>query len=100
MTETIRYAWGQSSLGKFLAAMSARGLVLMEFGDPGSAAVDALRTRFPVAEVIEDPAFMTETLKRLGEPEEIGEAVVWLCSDHASYVTGLPMPVDGGFMAQ
>jgi NAD(P)-dependent dehydrogenase (short-subunit alcohol dehydrogenase family) len=38
-------------------------------------------------------------LKRLGEPEEIGEAVAWLCSDHASYVTGLPMPVDGGFMA-
>jgi len=38
-------------------------------------------------------------MKRLGEPEEIGEAVAWLCSDHASYVTGLPMPVDGGFMA-
>ena len=31
--------------------------------------------------------------------EEIGEAVAWLCSDRASYVTGLPMPVDGGFMA-
>ncbi len=41
----------------------------------------------------------SEPLKRLGEPEEIGEAVAWLCSDHASYVTGLPMPVDGGFMA-
>jgi len=39
-------------------------------------------------------------LKRLGEPAEIGETVAWLCSDHASYVTGLPMPVDGGFMAQ
>src|SRR5271163_1055286 len=38
-------------------------------------------------------------IKRLGEPEEIGEAVAWLCSDRASYVTGLPMPVDGGFMA-
>ena len=41
----------------------------------------------------------SEPLKRLGEPEEIGEAVAWLCSDRASYVTGLPMPVDGGFMA-
>ncbi len=39
-------------------------------------------------------------LKRLGEPSEIGETVAWLCSDQASYVTGLPMPVDGGFMAQ
>ena len=42
----------------------------------------------------------SEPLKRLGEPEEIGEAVAWLCSERASYVTGLPMPVDGGFMAQ
>jgi NAD(P)-dependent dehydrogenase (short-subunit alcohol dehydrogenase family) len=41
----------------------------------------------------------SEPLKRLGEPEEIGEAVAWLCSDRSSYVTGLPMPVDGGFMA-
>jgi NAD(P)-dependent dehydrogenase (short-subunit alcohol dehydrogenase family) len=39
-------------------------------------------------------------LKRLGEAEEIGETVAWLCSDRASYVTGLPMPVDGGFLAQ
>jgi NAD(P)-dependent dehydrogenase (short-subunit alcohol dehydrogenase family) len=39
-------------------------------------------------------------LGRLGEAEEIGETVAWLCSDKASYVTGLPMPVDGGFMAQ
>ncbi|MBE3602877.1 SDR family oxidoreductase [bacterium] len=42
----------------------------------------------------------SEPLKRLGEPSEIGEAVAWLCSDRASYVHGLPMPVDGGYMAQ
>jgi NAD(P)-dependent dehydrogenase (short-subunit alcohol dehydrogenase family) len=42
----------------------------------------------------------TEPLKRLGEPSEIGETVAWLCSDRASYVHGLPMPVDGGYMAQ
>jgi NAD(P)-dependent dehydrogenase (short-subunit alcohol dehydrogenase family) len=41
-----------------------------------------------------------EPLKRLGEPSEIGETVAWLSSDRASYVHGLPMPVDGGFMAQ
>lgn len=37
---------------------------------------------------------------RLGKPEEIAEAAVWLCSDAASFVTGFPMPVDGGYMAQ
>jgi len=41
-----------------------------------------------------------EPLRRFGQPEEIGEAVAWLCSDRASYVTGLPMPVDGGAVAQ
>lgn len=41
-----------------------------------------------------------EPLKRLGEPSEIGEAVAWLCSDAASYVTGHAMSVDGGYMAK
>jgi NAD(P)-dependent dehydrogenase (short-subunit alcohol dehydrogenase family) len=49
---------------------------------------------------LEERYVRSEPLKRLGEPEEIGEAVAWLCSERASYVTGLPMPVDGGFMAQ
>lgn len=39
-------------------------------------------------------------LKRLGSPEEVAEAVVWLCSDAASYVTGHALVVDGGRMAQ
>ena len=37
---------------------------------------------------------------RLGRPDEIAEAVVWLCSDAASFVTGHSFPVDGGYVAQ
>jgi len=37
---------------------------------------------------------------RRGKPEEVAEAVVWLCSDAASYITGITMPVDGGILAQ
>src|SRR5580700_401793 len=36
---------------------------------------------------------------RMGNPEEIAEMVVWLCSDRASYVSGAAYNVDGGWMA-
>jgi NAD(P)-dependent dehydrogenase (short-subunit alcohol dehydrogenase family) len=42
----------------------------------------------------------TEPLGRVGTPEEVAEAVVWLCSDAASFVTGHTMTVDGGYVAQ
>ncbi len=41
-----------------------------------------------------------EPVARMGKPEEVAEAVVWLCSDAASFVTGLAMAVDGGMVAQ
>jgi NAD(P)-dependent dehydrogenase (short-subunit alcohol dehydrogenase family) len=38
--------------------------------------------------------------KRMGEPEEVAEAVLFLSSSKASFVTGHPLLVDGGFVAQ
>jgi len=37
---------------------------------------------------------------RLGTPEEVAEAIVWLCSEAASFITGHALAVDGGFLAQ
>lgn len=41
-----------------------------------------------------------EPLGRLGKPEEIASVVTWLCSSGASFVTGQPLAVDGGWVAQ
>jgi NAD(P)-dependent dehydrogenase (short-subunit alcohol dehydrogenase family) len=38
-------------------------------------------------------------MKRFGEPEELIGTAIWLCSDAARFVTGIVVPVDGGFMA-
>ncbi len=64
-------------------------------------------TRTPLVQSVidHDPEHETravarQPLGRLGRPEEIAAAVVWLSSDAASFVTGHTMLVDGGFVAQ
>jgi NAD(P)-dependent dehydrogenase (short-subunit alcohol dehydrogenase family) len=51
-----------------------------------------------------DPAAMKEFLRdqpigRMGRAEEIAATVLWLCSEGASFVLGVALPVDGGFVA-
>ncbi len=59
-----------------------------------------------IERIIEQNPQVEETIKagtpngRIGEPEEVAEAVIWLCSDKASLVTGQSLPVDGGWLAQ
>jgi NAD(P)-dependent dehydrogenase (short-subunit alcohol dehydrogenase family) len=48
---------------------------------------------------VEKQFISMEPVGRMGNPEEVAEAVMWLCSDAASFVTGHSMPVDGGWIA-
>lgn len=41
-----------------------------------------------------------EPIGRMGEPEEVADAVIWLCSKASSFITGIALPVDGGWTAQ
>jgi NAD(P)-dependent dehydrogenase (short-subunit alcohol dehydrogenase family) len=52
----------------------------------GKAYVEEIEQRHPVG--------------RLGEPREVGEAIAFLASDAASFITGAVLPVDGGYLAQ
>jgi NAD(P)-dependent dehydrogenase (short-subunit alcohol dehydrogenase family) len=49
---------------------------------------------------LKDKLVSIEPIARMGKPSEIAEAVTWLLSDAASFVTGAAMPVDGGMIAQ
>ncbi|MDZ7881130.1 MAG: SDR family oxidoreductase [Saprospiraceae bacterium] len=40
-----------------------------------------------------------QAMKRMGQPEEVADVILWLCSDQASFITGLAMPVDGGALS-
>ncbi len=48
----------------------------------------------------ESQAVRETPMRRMASAEEVAEAVVWLCSDKASFVTGVAMPVDGGLVAR
>ena len=93
MREIIRFAWGTSSLGDFVVAMSDKGIVALEFSSMHTAMEEALRIRFPdahlerhqeeladvmaiVAGVIDDPAADCDLpLDLRGTPYEVK---VWL----------------------
>jgi len=59
----------------------------------------------PMIDRLRDDPVLAEALAtmhpmgRMGRPDEIARAVVWLCSDAASFVTGHTMVVDGGNLA-
>src|SRR5215471_1969415 len=65
MREIIRFAWATSSLGDFIVATSDKGLVALEFSSHHSAAEDALRDRFPEADVVDSRTELADVLNTI-----------------------------------
>lgn len=67
---------------------------------PGTIATPMVERMTTSGELDPQGAIAAIPMGRLGRPEEIAAAVLWLCSDAASYVTGVALPVDGAYTAQ
>jgi NAD(P)-dependent dehydrogenase (short-subunit alcohol dehydrogenase family) len=63
---------------------------------PGAILTDQLIRAGAAAQEIAAEAM---PVKRVGQPGEVADAVVWLCSDHARFVTGTTLTIDGGKLA-
>jgi NAD(P)-dependent dehydrogenase (short-subunit alcohol dehydrogenase family) len=47
-----------------------------------------------------DEALANQPIARLGRADEMAAAVLWLCSPGASFVLGVALPIDGGYVAR
>jgi NAD(P)-dependent dehydrogenase (short-subunit alcohol dehydrogenase family) len=67
---------------------------------PGTIATPMVTDMIAKGELDTAEAIANQPINRLGEPEEIAAAVLWLCSPGASFVVGVALPVDGGYTAR
>jgi NAD(P)-dependent dehydrogenase (short-subunit alcohol dehydrogenase family) len=67
---------------------------------PGTVRTPMIEHLFETYPGMEEPFRNAHPIGRFAEPEEIAHAVVWLCSDAASFMTGHPLVIDGGLVAQ
>jgi NAD(P)-dependent dehydrogenase (short-subunit alcohol dehydrogenase family) len=105
---------GFASAGAYTAAkhglLGLTRVAALEYGSK-NIRVNAVCPAFIVTPMLERAGFTSNpdlrkmleglhAVKRMGQPEEIAEVVLFLCSDKASFVTGAPILVDGGYCAQ
>lgn len=85
MTETLAVEWASLGITVNAIGPGAIDTPMVAASDMSKEEMDAMVSVIP--------------LKRIGKPEEVSSAVVFLASDEASYVTGTTLYVDGGWLA-
>jgi NAD(P)-dependent dehydrogenase (short-subunit alcohol dehydrogenase family) len=91
-----------SGLTKHLAVeWAARGIRVNAVA-PGTIKTDRVRMLAdePGGKEYLDSIRRMHPMGRLGEPSEVAQAILFLASDEASFITGVILPVDGGYLAQ
>ncbi|MBI2109393.1 MAG: SDR family oxidoreductase [Parcubacteria group bacterium] len=85
MTETLAIEWAPLGITVNAIGPGAIDTPMVTAAEMSKEALDAMIATIP--------------LKRIGKPEEVSAAIVFLASDEASYVTGATLYVDGGWLA-
>ncbi len=88
---------GVIALTQAAAMEYAKSGIRINVVSPGAIETEMLAT-IPAPQLAQIIAM--HPIGRSGKPKEVAEAVVWLCSDAASFVTGHNMMIDGGYTAQ
>ncbi len=87
---------GVEALTKTAAAEYATRSIRVNSICPGGIETEAIARYFEHFPEIKEKTIGTHAMRRLGRPEEIADAVVYLASDRSSFVTGHALHVDGG----
>ena len=91
---------GVVGLTKTAALEHGRDQIRVNAVLPGGIDTPMIRAARAASSVTPPDEFGLSLFGRLGTPEEVAEACLWLCSDRSSYVTGHSLAVDAGFLAR
>ncbi len=89
---------GVISLTEHAAVLHAKDNIRVNAIAPGLVRTQVVQKLF-TKEVQDQMAGSTQPIARIIEPEEIADAVIFLCSERAAMITGVTMPVSGGYNA-
>ena len=98
MSAYVASKFGVNGLTKALALEYADANIRINAVMPGPIETPMMDGVRQVTPGIDEQFVSLVPAKRIGQPGEVAEAVLWLCSDAASYVTGTNIPVDGGML--
>lgn len=88
---------GVLGLTKSAAAEYAAKGIQINAVCPGTIDTPMVKEMFRLGDLSEDAAKKLAPINRLGQPQEVADAVLWLCSPQSSFVVGQALAVDGGY---